>query len=54
MMQRTRYPIRRGPRGGHDRSMVRQEPLPEYLAARRRFDAATAVYDAAFALEAAR
>jgi len=26
----------------------------EYLAARRRFDAATAVYDAAFALEAAR
>lgn len=31
-MQRTRYPARRGPRGGHDRSMVRQEPLPDLRA----------------------
>ena len=27
-MKRTRYPIRRGPRGGHDRELVR-EPQPE-------------------------
>lgn len=27
-MRRTRYPTRRGPRGGHDRELVR-EPQPE-------------------------
>lgn len=28
-MQRTHYPIRRGPRGGIDRDLVRDEPLPD-------------------------
>jgi hypothetical protein len=29
MMKRTAYPIRRGPRGGHDRDLFRDEPLPD-------------------------